>query len=133
MATAKEPAAVADAVAAIAERVAAHEVYGYGIFEYVEAEAGLGAELLVGLRWTEDFGAVLTFGAGGIYTEYLAEQLRPGREVAILSPELTAMLEERATARAARDWARSDELRDALAAAGIAVEDTPDGQRWRRS
>ncbi len=36
-------------------------------------------------------------------------------------------------ARAARDWARSDELRDALAAAGVVVEDTPDGQRWRRS
>ena len=34
-------------------------------------------------------------------------------------------------ARAARDWARSDALRDELAAAGIVVEDTPDGQRWR--
>jgi cysteinyl-tRNA synthetase len=44
-----------------------------------------------------------------------------------------AMLEARAEARAARDWARSDELRDALAAGGITVEDTPDGQRWRRS
>ncbi len=49
-----------------------------------------------------------------------------------LPAELAAMLEERVTARSARDWARSDELRDALAAAGVAVEDTPDGQRWRR-
>ena len=36
-------------------------------------------------------------------------------------------------ARAARDWAGSDRLRDELAARGIAVEDTRDGQRWRRA
>jgi cysteinyl-tRNA synthetase len=49
-----------------------------------------------------------------------------------LDPSLAALLEERAAARAARDWAASDRLRDELAAAGIAVEDTRDGQRWRR-
>jgi cysteinyl-tRNA synthetase len=32
----------------------------------------------------------------------------------------------------ARDWAASDRLRDELLARGIAVEDTRDGQRWRR-
>ena len=46
---------------------------------------------------------------------------------------LATMLEERAAARAGRDWSRSDELRDALAAAGVIVEDTRDGQRWRRA
>ena len=50
-----------------------------------------------------------------------------------LEPELVTMLEARIAARARRDWARSDELRDTLAAAGLVVEDTPDGQRWRRS
>ena len=50
-----------------------------------------------------------------------------------LEAELVALLEARADARAQRDWARSDELRDTLAAAGIVVEDAPDGQRWRRS
>ena len=42
------------------------------------------------------------------------------------------LLDERATARANRDWAASDRLRDELAERGIAVEDTRDGQRWRR-
>jgi len=42
------------------------------------------------------------------------------------------LLDERATARANRDWAASDRLRDELAEHGIAVEDTRDGQRWRR-
>jgi len=48
-----------------------------------------------------------------------------------LEPELQALLDERAAARAARDWAASDRLRDELLARGVAVEDTRDGQRWR--
>jgi cysteinyl-tRNA synthetase len=50
-----------------------------------------------------------------------------------LAPELAALLERRVAARDARDWAASDRLRDELAAQGIAVEDTRDGQRWRRT
>jgi len=53
-------------------------------------------------------------------------------EADALEPELAALVEARAAARAARDWARSDQLRDELAARGVAVEDTRDGQRWRR-
>ena len=51
--------------------------------------------------------------------------------VAELDPELQALLDERAAARVARDFAASDRLRDELLARGIAVEDTRDGQRWR--
>jgi cysteinyl-tRNA synthetase len=50
-----------------------------------------------------------------------------------LAPALQALLDERFAARAARDWAASDRLRDELAKRGIAVEDTRDGQRWRRA
>ncbi len=38
------------------------------------------------------------------------------------------LLDARAAARAARDYARSDELRDELAALGVDVRDTPAGQ-----
>jgi cysteinyl-tRNA synthetase len=48
-----------------------------------------------------------------------------------LEPELQALLDARAAARAARDWAASDRLRDELLARGVAVEDSRDGQRWR--
>ena len=41
-----------------------------------------------------------------------------------------ALLEARTTARAERDWARADEIRDQLKAAGVEIEDTPDGPRW---
>ncbi|MCL1871160.1 MAG: cysteine--tRNA ligase [Promicromonosporaceae bacterium] len=39
-------------------------------------------------------------------------------------------LKARAEARAAKDWAESDAIRDRLAAAGILVQDGPDGARW---
>jgi cysteinyl-tRNA synthetase len=43
---------------------------------------------------------------------------------------VAGLLEERAVARAEKDWARADAIRDRIAAAGIAVEDTPDGPQW---
>jgi cysteinyl-tRNA synthetase len=42
-----------------------------------------------------------------------------------------ALLEARQSARARKDFTESDRIRDALAAAGVVVEDTPDGPRWR--
>lgn len=48
---------------------------------------------------------------------------------ALVTAELTA----RAEARAAKDWATSDAIRDRLAAAGIEVQDSADGARWALS
>ncbi len=42
-----------------------------------------------------------------------------------------ALIAERAEARAAKDWARADALRDRLAAAGVAVADGRDGASWK--
>jgi cysteinyl-tRNA synthetase len=39
-------------------------------------------------------------------------------------------LEQRQAARARKDYAAADAIRDRLASGGIAVEDTPDGPRW---
>ena len=39
-------------------------------------------------------------------------------------------LDERAQARAAKDWSRADALRDKLTGAGVVVEDSPSGARW---
>jgi cysteinyl-tRNA synthetase len=53
------------------------------------------------------------------------EKLRGAVDVLI-----TALLEDRATARADKDWARADAIRDRIKAAGIEIEDTPSGPKW---
>jgi cysteinyl-tRNA synthetase len=43
---------------------------------------------------------------------------------------VTSLLEQRAQARADRDWTTADAIRDRISAAGIEVEDTPAGPKW---
>ena len=43
---------------------------------------------------------------------------------------VAGLLDEREQARAAKDWATADRVRDQLTAAGIEIEDTPHGARW---
>lgn len=49
---------------------------------------------------------------------------------AALDELITALIEERRDARANKDFATSDAIRDRLASAGIALEDSPTGTRW---
>jgi cysteinyl-tRNA synthetase len=44
--------------------------------------------------------------------------------------EIDALVEERSRARAAKDFRKSDEIRDMLHGMGIAVQDTPQGSEW---
>lgn len=56
-----------------------------------------------------------------------------GREDSeLLDEDIEALIAERQEARRHRNFARSDEIRDELAAKGITLEDTKDGMRWRR-
>lgn len=45
---------------------------------------------------------------------------------------IEALLAERREAKAARDFARADEIRDRLAAEGIRIKDTPDATLWEK-
>ena len=47
--------------------------------------------------------------------------------------EVKTLLDQRAQARAGKEWKRSDELRDAIAALGWTVKDTKDGQKVTRA
>ena len=49
-----------------------------------------------------------------------------------LPADIWRMVEERAEARKNKDWKRSDELRDAIRAAGYILEDTKQGQKVRK-
>jgi cysteinyl-tRNA synthetase len=46
--------------------------------------------------------------------------------------EIDALVAERVAARAAKDYAKSDRLRDELAARGVEVMDSASGSTWRR-
>ena len=46
--------------------------------------------------------------------------------------EIEALVAERTEARKAKNFARSDAIRDELLARGIVLEDTPQGVRWKR-
>jgi cysteinyl-tRNA synthetase len=54
-------------------------------------------------------------------------------DAAAIPPEIQALLDRRAEARKAKDWAASDRLRDDLAALGWEVKDTKEGQRLTRA
>lgn len=65
--------------------------------------------------------------ADSILSLDLFKQSAPARQE--LPAEVEKLLAERAQARAAKDWKKSDELRDAIARAGYIVKDTPKGQQ----
>ena len=46
-----------------------------------------------------------------------------------IPPGVQKMVKEREIARAAKDWGKSDTLRDLIAVSGFTVEDTPEGQK----
>jgi cysteinyl-tRNA synthetase len=50
----------------------------------------------------------------------------------ITDAEVEHLMAERAAAKKARNFARADAIRAQLSVAGIAVEDTKDGIRWKR-
>ncbi len=90
----RDSGAVAAAVEAMARRHSTLEVTGYSLNEYVAHDASFGGELLLGARWTADFGPVVAFGPGGLDAEHLSAHLRPDSGVAILSPGLHRRLGE---------------------------------------
>jgi len=60
---------------------------------------------------------------------YLMKEEKEGGEDA----EIDELVAERSAARKAKNFKRSDEIRDTLAAKGIIIEDTPQGPRWKRT
>ncbi len=68
----------------------------------------------------------IVFGVLGLKDEEASE----GTEGKVIAGLMDMVLEQRAAAKAAKDWTTSDHIRDTLKALGIQVKDTKDGAEW---
>ena len=66
----------------------------------------------------------------GLLQQGVEAWFKRGGEQIIDAAHIDALLEERRTARAARDFKRADAIRDELAAMNIEIEDGAQGTRW---
>lgn len=67
-----------------------------------------------------------------LYTQWLAIFGIVFTSEELLDEDIEQLIEERNQARQAKNFARSDEIRDLFKEKGIILEDTPQGTRWRR-
>ena len=88
LAVPREYHVVQAAIQTMERKFAQNEVVGFTLNEYIPHDRMLGSQLLLGMRWTDDFGPIVTLGPGGIYAEFLNENLRPGSGAAIFSPDV---------------------------------------------
>ena len=68
----------------------------------------------------------IVFGILGLQDE----EKTSGADAKLVGGLMQMVLESRAAAKAAKDWAASDRIRDSLKALGIIVKDTKDGSEW---
>jgi cysteinyl-tRNA synthetase len=66
--------------------------------------------------------------ADGVFGLRLRDELLPRAE---LAPELAELIAQREKARAEKDFATADSLREQLRESGVVIEDTPDGTTWK--
>lgn len=84
---------------------------------------------------TGDFKSGNTAGALDFlkWFDSIFDVLTPSAKTGGLSDaEVDGLIAERTAAKKARDFAKADQVRQALAAQGVILEDTKDGVRWKR-
>ena len=90
--------------------------------------------LAAGESATDEAAAVLamldTLGLNPADPAWVGEGGGDARLTAAVDALVSGLLEQRAKARAEKDFATADAIRDQLKAAGIEVEDTPSGSKW---
>ena len=68
----------------------------------------------------------IVFGVLGLRDE----ESEGGKAVQTIDGLVNMVLEQRKAAKAAKDWATSDRIRDELKALGAQIKDTKDGTEW---
>ncbi|NMF38748.1 DALR domain-containing protein, partial [Pseudomonas sp. SWRI 103] len=85
----------------------------------IDAAAGLAARL-------KELASVL-----GVLQMEADDFLQAGAEGRVDAAQVDALIQARLAARAGKDWAESDRIRDQLTAMGVVLEDGKGGTTWR--
>ncbi|MDO5049198.1 MAG: cysteine--tRNA ligase [Actinomycetaceae bacterium] len=88
-------------------------------------DEGVAREALLNVRAMMD---VLGLDPAG--EQWASEKSEDSGKDEALDVLVNELIEQRKAARAEKDWARADAIRDQLSAAGVVVEDGADGARW---
>jgi cysteinyl-tRNA synthetase len=112
------------------------DAFGKFLDDDLNISAALGSlfDLVRDTNRTMDTGETSPEQARGLldYWQRLNSILSLETEASSVPAEITALVEERLAARVAKDWARSDALRDELLGRGWMVKDTKDGTKLTR-
>ena len=95
----------------------------------VDHKATICAECLEELKATMHLFAEELLGLSSLNTSQSTSNAQPREEA--FGKVVDMVLDLRAKAKAAKDWATSDRIRDELAALGFEVKDTKDGATWK--
>lgn len=90
-------------------------------------DAGRSADAQLAALQVRDMAGIL--GIDPLAPEWRGD-VTDAAEASALDALVQTMITQRAQARADKDWAGADRIRDAIGAAGITLEDTPDGTHW---
>jgi len=67
--------AIKDAIDGMKTELSQERIEGFSIHEFIAYDGALGNELILGARYTPDFGPVVVFGPGGVSSEFVSEKL----------------------------------------------------------
>lgn len=81
----RNPGAVSAAVSAMDDGLAAYDLAGVLLVEYVAHGTEPGSEFLLAAQMTAEYGAVVTVAPGGRHAEFLAAHLREGEAIAAIA------------------------------------------------
>ncbi|MEE8557776.1 MAG: DALR domain-containing protein, partial [Myxococcota bacterium] len=99
-----------------------------------DLNAPQGLAVLWELLRSTDLGGVEKWGLVCEFDQVLGLELEHAQvETVEVDEEVETLIREREQARAARDFARADAIRDQLLVQGIVLEDSKGGTTWRRA